>query len=57
MSFTLPRFLKFVVVAASLGVAGAAHADWPERTVTLVVPFTAGGITDVLARLLAQRLQ
>lgn len=33
-----------------------ASAKWPERTVTLVVPFAAGGITDLLARMTAQRL-
>jgi tripartite-type tricarboxylate transporter receptor subunit TctC len=33
-----------------------ANAAWPERTVTLIVPFAAGGITDVLARLTAERL-
>ena len=39
--------------------ANAASAAWPERTVTLVTlvtPFAAGGITDTLARLTADRL-
>ena len=34
-----------------------AHAAWPERAVTLISPFAAGGITDILARLTAERLQ
>ena len=46
-----------VVVAAAISLAGAAQAAWPERPVTMVVPFTAGGITDVLARSTAERLQ
>ena len=43
-----------MVIAACLT---PAHAAWPERAVTLVSPFAAGGITDVLARLTAERLQ
>ena len=31
--------------------------DYPARTVRLIVPFAAGGGTDVLARIIAQRLQ
>lgn len=31
-------------------------AAWPERTVTLVVPYAAGGPTDVAARLVAEAL-
>jgi tripartite-type tricarboxylate transporter receptor subunit TctC len=35
-----------------------AKADaWPERAVTIVVPFAAGGSADLLARMVAQHLQ
>ncbi len=33
-----------------------AQAGWPDRAVTLVVPWAAGGSTDAVARILAQRL-
>jgi tripartite-type tricarboxylate transporter receptor subunit TctC len=35
----------------------AQEADWPRRNVTVVVPFAAGGNTDIMARLASQRLQ
>jgi tripartite-type tricarboxylate transporter receptor subunit TctC len=48
------------IVAALAGVlaaVGAAHAaNWPTRPVTMVVPFAAGGPTDVVGRILAGRL-
>ena len=34
----------------------AAAEDWPARPLTLVVPFAAGGGTDVLGRILGRRL-
>lgn len=43
-------------VLAATALAGAAHAAFPDRTVTLVVPFAAGGSTDVVARVIAERM-
>ncbi|MEI6738521.1 MAG: tripartite tricarboxylate transporter substrate-binding protein, partial [Pseudomonadota bacterium] len=35
-------------------VAGIAHAAYPEKPVTMIVPFPAGGPTDTVARSIAQ---
>ena len=39
-----------------LGLAAASAQDWPQRPVRLVVPYSAGGGTDTVARVLAQKL-
>jgi tripartite-type tricarboxylate transporter receptor subunit TctC len=38
------------------GTVPAAAATWPTRAVTIVVPYAAGGMADVMARLAAHRL-
>ena len=50
------RLSVAAVCAAALFNFGAAHAAWPERTITIIVPFPAGGPNDLLGRLLAAEL-
>jgi tripartite-type tricarboxylate transporter receptor subunit TctC len=49
---------KRAAVLACLALAAqcAVASDWPERPVTLVVPFSAGGNTDSMARVTAEAL-
>jgi tripartite-type tricarboxylate transporter receptor subunit TctC len=42
--------------ALSLGVSVAAAQDWPTRSITLVVPFAAGGSSDAIGRIVADGL-
>lgn len=42
--------------ALALGLAGPSAADFPDRPVTLVIPFAAGGSTDVVGRIVAERM-
>ena len=52
------RNLVLVALAAiSLLGAGNAHAAFPERPITLIVPWAAGGGTDAVARQIAQMLE
>lgn len=50
-------FKRSVLLTALCATAGLASAQtWPTKTVTIVVPFPAGGTTDVLARAISNRL-
>jgi tripartite-type tricarboxylate transporter receptor subunit TctC len=51
----LPRILLTVLAAAI--VASTAHAQsWPQKPVKILVPYAAGGNSDGIARIVAQRL-
>lgn len=50
-------FMRALVPMVLLGAAGLCSAQaWPSKTLTIVVPFPAGGTTDVLARAIATKL-
>jgi tripartite-type tricarboxylate transporter receptor subunit TctC len=55
--FSRRLVLQGVAMAAAMTVTGAMAQAWPSRPITLIVPFPAGGTTDVLARALGERLQ
>ena len=45
-----------LALTTGLALPGAARAEFPERVVTLVIPFAAGGSTDVVGRIVAERM-
>jgi tripartite-type tricarboxylate transporter receptor subunit TctC len=51
------RRLAVVLAAATLSAAGAAHAEYPDHVINMVVPFAAGGPTDNVARSLAEAMR
>ena len=62
LSFLL-GILTRLVCLTTLGLLPALHAvaqtaqnNWPNRTIRMIIPFGAGGGTDVIGRLLAQKL-
>ena len=48
--------LAALVVAAVVAARPARAEDWPQRPVRIIVPFAAGGSSDVAGRIVAQRL-
>src|SRR5882762_4257954 len=52
--FITKMFAAVAVIAATTGTATA--QNWPNRPVTLVVPFAAGSASDTVARILGARL-
>ena len=59
MSARRTFLLGLSALATAFGISPAAYAQdgWPTKTVKLVVPFAAGGTSDILARHLAAQLQ
>jgi tripartite-type tricarboxylate transporter receptor subunit TctC len=56
---TMRHLLSIMVASTAMIVllsGGQSRADWPERPITIIVPFARGGATDLLGRLLAAKL-
>ena len=50
------KFLATVFAAALLPFAAAAQTDWPQKPVSMVVPYPPGGVNDAVARVYADKL-
>jgi tripartite-type tricarboxylate transporter receptor subunit TctC len=63
MTRTRRDFIQTLGAGAVLGAAGLsgrgafAQANWPNKTIRVIVPYTAGGFTDITARLVTQKLE
>ncbi len=50
------QILSAIFVAFSLPIVGFAQSDYPNKPIKLIVPFPAGGTSDVMGRLIADEL-
>jgi tripartite-type tricarboxylate transporter receptor subunit TctC len=50
------KVLAVTVTAASMAVATAASAAYPDKPITMVIPYATGGSTDVIGRLIAEAM-
>src|SRR5258708_21330982 len=49
-------FMLLAIASAPIALQPVYAQSYPERTIKIVVPFSAGGPTDVVARVIAQSL-
>jgi tripartite-type tricarboxylate transporter receptor subunit TctC len=50
------RFIQVLALWSILCSGGALAQGYPAKSITMVVPFTAGGPTDTIARIMAERM-
>ena len=50
------KLWAFTIVVLAFGVSTSSAQDYPSRPVTMIVPYPAGGPTDTLARIMADRI-
>src|SRR6266849_3942091 len=51
------RRIVFAITFILAGIANASAQSYPSRPITMIVPFPAGGITDIIARLVAEHMR
>ena len=56
MKFHLRKFFAAALATIAALSLQPASAAWPEKQITLIVPWAAGGTTDILARTVADQL-
>ena len=50
------RLCTFTIIVLAFGVLTSSAQDYPSRPVTMVMPYPAGGPTDTIARIIADRI-
>src|SRR5260221_7746118 len=56
MKSPLPMRMVAALAALIAACVPARAQSWPERPLTMVIPFAAGGAVDIMGRILAARL-